>query len=105
MESDAYATGTALHALLETGCLAPEDAASRRAALFLLERQEADGSWHVVSRSDPFQTYFETGFPHGEDQFISTSASAWATIALLHWLPRKNRPQPPREVVDLGKKD
>ena len=31
--------------------------------------------------------YFETGFPHGKDQFISTSATAWSAIALLLSLP------------------
>ncbi|MBA2258707.1 MAG: ankyrin repeat domain-containing protein, partial [Acidobacteria bacterium] len=27
--------------------------------------------------------YFETGFPHGRDQFISYAGSAWATMALV----------------------
>jgi N-acyl-D-amino-acid deacylase len=37
---------------------------------FLVKAQFADGSWHVRSRSNPFQTYIESGFPHGKDQFI-----------------------------------
>jgi hypothetical protein len=41
-----------------------------------------DGSWLVRSRSRPFQTYFETGFPHGKDQWISSAATGWATTAL-----------------------
>jgi hypothetical protein len=41
-----------------------------------------DGSWLVRSRSRPFQTYFETGFPHGKDQWISSAATGWATAAL-----------------------
>jgi hypothetical protein len=36
----------------------------------------------VVSWSNPFQTYFESGFPHGKDQFISITASSWAAAAL-----------------------
>ena len=49
---------------------------------FLLASQRADGSWHVRSRSRPFQIYFESGFPHGKDQFISVAASGWAAAAL-----------------------
>jgi DNA-binding response OmpR family regulator len=30
-----------------------------------------------------FQPYFESGFPHGPDQFISASATAWAVMALV----------------------
>jgi hypothetical protein len=29
-----------------------------------------------------FQPYFESGFPHGHDQWISAAATAWATMAL-----------------------
>jgi hypothetical protein len=36
----------------------------------------------VLSRSKPFQAYFETGYPHGNDQFISSAAGSWATWAL-----------------------
>jgi hypothetical protein len=36
----------------------------------------------VTSRSKPFQQYFETGFPHGKDQFISSHASSWAVVSL-----------------------
>ena len=32
-------------------------------------------------------TYFESGFPHGKDQFISIAASSWATTALALSLP------------------
>jgi hypothetical protein len=81
-ESDAYATGTALYALHTAGGLLTADAAYRRGVSYLLKAQQVDGSWHVVSRSKPFQAYFETGFPHGKDQFISAAASAWATTAL-----------------------
>lgn len=82
MTSDAYATGTVLVALLRTGSAASDDTINR-GIYYLLDSQQDDGSWHVVTRAKPFQTYYETGFPHGKDQFISTSASAWATIALV----------------------
>lgn len=82
MSSDAYATGSALVALHEAGDVKPGEASYQRGLRFLLKTQQDDGSWHVKSRSKPFQTYFETGFPHGKDQFISAAASGWATIAL-----------------------
>jgi hypothetical protein len=82
MAGDAYATGTALVALHESGTLAADDPAYRRGVTFLLKTRESDGSWHIRSRSDPFQTYFESGFPHGKDQFISMAATGWATTAL-----------------------
>ncbi len=64
-----------------------DDPSYRRGLAFLIRTQEADGSWHVTSRSKPFQTYFESGFPHGKDQFISIAATAWATAALVLGLP------------------
>ena len=46
------------------------------------QKQKPDGSWHVKTRSQPIQKYFESGFPHGQDQFISISATCWAVLAL-----------------------
>lgn len=89
MESDAYATATVLTALHQAGGLATDDAAYRRGLSFLLSCQEDDGSWHVVSRSKPFQAYFESGYPHGKDQFISIAAASWATIALALAMPEQ----------------
>jgi hypothetical protein len=83
VEPDAYATGSALVALNQAGGLAVSEPSYQRGARYLLKSQLDDGSWHVVSRSKPFQKYFETGFPHGKDQFISCAASAWATWALV----------------------
>jgi len=82
MDADAYATGTALVALHEVGNLPTTDAVYQRGLQFLLRTQLEDGSWYVKSRSRPFQTYYETGFPHGKDQFISSVASSWAATAL-----------------------
>jgi ankyrin repeat protein len=83
MESDAYATGSALVALHEAGVSA-DDPVYRRGAAFLLRTQATDGSWFVRSRSHPTQIYFESGFPYGVDQYISTAATNWATLALIH---------------------
>ena len=54
------------------------------ACKFLLEtRSLPDGSWFVPSRSHQTQIYFESGFPHGANQFISAAATNWATQALI----------------------
>jgi len=82
MTPDAYATGSALVALHQAAGMSAADKRYQRGVKFLLETQLPDGSWHVRSRSKPFQTYFETGYPHGKDQFISVSAGGWATAAL-----------------------
>jgi hypothetical protein len=82
-KSDAYATGTALVALHTVGGQATSDAAFQRGLRYLLKTQLDDGSWRVTTRSRPFQTYYESGFPHGADQFISCAASGWATWALV----------------------
>lgn len=76
--SDAYSTGLALYALA-VGANRPNTAKSIAAARRYLEStQLADGSWLVHSRSPKFQPYFESGFPHGQDQWISAAATAWA---------------------------
>ena len=82
LESDSYATGEALTALLESGMAAADDQAVRRGVEFLLRTQLQDGSWYVKSRSVPIQAYFESGFPHGADQWISAAGTAWAVRAL-----------------------
>ena len=87
MESDPYATATVLVGLSRTGQADCQQAAYTKGISYLLKHQTELGSWHVKSRSKPFQKYFETGFPHEKDQFISTSATAWATLALLLSLP------------------
>lgn len=87
LESDAYATGQAMVALIETGALTSADPAFRRGADFLLRSQMADGSWFVRTRALPIQPHFEADFPHGRDQFISAAATNWATRALTLGLP------------------
>jgi ankyrin repeat protein len=83
LHSDAYATGAALVALHEAG-VRQDDAAYRRGVQFLLTTQLADGSWFVRTRAHPTQMYFESGFPHGPNQYISAAATNWATLALVH---------------------
>lgn len=80
---DAYATGTALTALHEAGGLSVSNQAWRQAVRFLVQTQRPDGSWQVVTRVEPIQEYFESGFPHGTNQFISAFATGWATLSLL----------------------
>ncbi len=87
--SDAYATGSALVALHQAGGLATDDPAYGRGVSFLLHEQRADGTWFVASRSHPFQPYFESGFPYGNDQFIAVAASGWATAAIALALPAR----------------
>ncbi len=82
LASDAYATGSALVMLHLAGTMQTDHPAYRRGLHFLIRAQREDGSWYVKSRSHPFQTYFESGFPHGHDQFISAAASGWAVAAL-----------------------
>jgi hypothetical protein len=87
LPSDAYATGTALVALHQAGGLPTTHPTYSRGVAFLTKAQLADGSWHVRSRSKPFQPYYETGFPHEKDQFISAAASGWAATALVLTAP------------------
>lgn len=87
-KSDAYATGSALVALLDTGQVEADAESYRRGVKYLIGSQLKDGSWHVATRSDPIQEFYDSGFPHGKDQFISCSATSWATWALLKALPR-----------------
>jgi len=83
LKSDAYATGQALYALRESGAISGSDPAYQRGVQFLLNSQLDDGSWHGRSRAAPIQPYFESGFPHGHDQWISAAATTWATLALI----------------------
>jgi hypothetical protein len=63
------------------------DAAYQRGVAYLLRTQLEDGSWHVASRAPKFQPYFQSGFPHDHDQWISAAATAWAAIALSNAVP------------------
>jgi N-acyl-D-amino-acid deacylase len=86
MPSDAYSTGQTLWVLGQTG-LDRSDKVYQRGVSFLLKTQRDDGSWFVASRSNPIQTFFDNGDPHGKDQFISTPATCWALSALAATTP------------------
>ncbi|HEX3372586.1 MAG TPA: ankyrin repeat domain-containing protein [Edaphobacter sp.] len=89
MESTAYATGKSLVALHTAG-LPVSDAAYKRGIEWLLSHQQQDGSWWVQTRALAFQPSFDAGFPHEHDQWISTAATNWATMALTLALPEGN---------------
>ena len=82
MRSDVFATSVALVTLAESKVTSVKDSAYRRGVDYLLSKQFPDGSWHVRSRAIKFQPYFESGFPFGHDQWISTAATAWAVQAI-----------------------
>jgi ankyrin repeat protein len=82
LASDAFSTGEAMVALLQSRTATRDEDSVRRGLDFLLSTQYPDGSWYVRSRSIKFQPYFESGFPFGHDQWISAGATAWAAQAL-----------------------
>lgn len=89
LSSDAYATGQTLATLAEAG-MSKTDESYRKGVAFLLSTQLPDGSWHVVSRAPKIQPYFQSGFPHNHDQWISMAATAWATAGLAYALPNQS---------------
>ncbi len=88
MDSSAYATGRALVALHTAGMPA-SDPVYRRGVEFLLKTQNEDGSWYVRSRAMTFQPYFDSGFPHRFDQWISAAGTSFASMALSAAAPAK----------------
>lgn len=93
---DAYATGLTLYALQASGEIATTAVAYQNGIRFLVRNSKPDGSWHVQSRSFKFQPYFESGFPHGPDQWISAAATGWSSLAMSKTLPirAKDTPKP-----------
>ncbi|MBK7930719.1 MAG: ankyrin repeat domain-containing protein [Bryobacterales bacterium] len=81
MAPDAYATGLALYALREGG-MAVTHPVYGKGVEYLRRTQLADGSWFVASRAPKFQPYFQSGFPHDHDQWISAIATAYAVRAM-----------------------
>jgi ankyrin repeat protein len=92
LPSDAFATGQSLWALRESGMLSAKDEAYQSGVKYLLETQWQDGSWYVRSRSPKFQPYFQSGFPYNHDQWISSTATAWAVMALAPAVETSARP-------------
>lgn len=84
-ESDAYSTATALLILAQVDTEQKYRGVTawyRKGLEYLLSTQKPDGSWHVSSRANPVQEFFDNGDPHETDQFISMQATAWAVAAL-----------------------
>lgn len=81
LPADAYATGIALYAM-SVARVPATDAGYQSGLRYLLSTQAPDGTWHVRTRALPFQPYFESGYPYGNDQWISAAGSAYATIAI-----------------------
>jgi N-acyl-D-amino-acid deacylase len=89
--SDAYSTGQTLFILRLTGSKI-EEVSLVKASRYLLEKQDAGGSWHVKTRVRPVQADFDNGDPHGKDQFLSIAATGWAVTGLAQMLPPKESP-------------
>ena len=85
-DSSAFATGESLVALHTAG-LPVADPIYQRGVKFLLSTQQEDGSWYVKTRALAFQPGFDSGFPHGADQFMSSAGTGWAAMALTLALP------------------
>jgi len=90
LEPDAYATGISLYALRAAGVAATNEA-YLRGIKFLQQSQYQDGSWLVKTRSYPTQPYFESGYPFGNNQWISVAGASWATLAIAETLPDAKR--------------
>jgi hypothetical protein len=86
LEPDAYATSLSLYAL-QVARTPAANKAYGRGIHFLLENQYQDGSWLVKTRSYPTQPYYESGYPFGNNQFISVAAASWAVLAIAPSLP------------------
>ncbi len=73
-------------ALAQSGTPTNVDA-YQKGVQYLLRTQKEDGSWHVKTRVIPFQKLFDSEFPHGDDQWISGSATGWAARAIIESIP------------------
>jgi ankyrin repeat protein len=97
--SDAYSTGQALVALHDGASVAIIDSSWQRGIAYLLKTQAVDGTWHVPSRLHPpaplSPPYFDAGYPHGHDQFLSMQGASWAVMALSYALEPATRIAPP----------
>ena len=102
LDSDAYATGQSLYALMEGSTIPAGDPALRRGIDFLLRTQLADGTWHVRTRAHPFQPPMDSGFPHGIDGWISSAGTSWAVMALATSLDPSQTPPTTSALADAA---
>lgn len=91
LPSDAYATGQSLYALYQAGALPDAEAAYLKGLNYLLRTQQKDGSWLVRTRASPVQVAIDGIFSHGKDQWISSVATSWSTMALMLAAPPEAR--------------
>ncbi len=64
----------------------------RKGLKYLLDTQDGEGAWVVHTRAYAIQPFVNSQFPpYDENQFISATASNWATMALLNALPDKGK--------------
>jgi ankyrin repeat protein len=98
-ESDVYSTGQALVALHDGASVAIIDPSWQRGLAYLLKTQAVDGTWHATTRLRPpaplSPPYFDAGYPHGHDQFLSMQGASWAVMALSYALEPGVRVAPP----------
>ena len=88
MASDAYATGQAMYALIESGFADSKSDVYQRGIRYLLDTQDKTGAWVVYTRSNPIQPFVNSNFPpYDDNQFISAAATNWAALALAESLP------------------
>ncbi len=108
LQSDAYSTGEALVALHLGGGMPVADPAWQKGLQYLLSTRDEQGVWHVrtrqVSPAPVSPVYIDSGFPYAHDQFISTDATCWASIALMLTLPNAPRAGAPRPLTALEPK-
>jgi ankyrin repeat protein len=93
LESDAYATGLALYALKQAGVNPSANAVYQRGVKFLVKNQEKDGSWRVATRASAIQVAIDDIFPHGKDQWISSVATGWSSMALMYACESRTNPR------------
>ncbi len=96
MQADAYATGISLYALHLAGVPVTGDA-YLNGVRYLMRNQYQDGSWLVRTRSYPTQPYFESGYPFGNNQFLSAGAASWSALAIAYTLPNPQAVRPAEE--------
>jgi hypothetical protein len=88
LDTDAYATGSALFALQQAG-IQTSSAEYKKGLEYLLKTQLDDGTWHVARRAFPFQPTMHSGFPHSRDSWISAAGTSWAVMAIASALDEK----------------
>ena len=64
----------------EGGVAAKFPGAYEKGVAYLSRTQLDDGSWYVRSRAVKLQPYFQSGFPHGHEQWITYVATANTTV-------------------------